>query len=114
MHALAGLEVSEPVVSPIARPATALSARRRGYKVEGGCVNFLAVNNARLEVLGGVANEHGFNKWPPGENAIVRIENSRVSYVGCTNGPGRFVNIIGESREGKTHRLTWDKLPPRM
>ena len=85
-----------------------------GYKVEKGNVNFHVKRGGCLEVLGGVANEHGFDAYPAGDNPIVLCENSKVSYVGCTNGPGQFENIVEEKRGKDTKRLRRDALPKRI
>lgn len=85
-----------------------------GYKVEKGNVNFHATRGGCLEILGGVANEHGFDAYPAGDNPIVLCEDSKVSYVGCTNGPGRFENIVEEKRGKASQRLRWDALPARI
>lgn len=85
-----------------------------GYKVEKGNINFKAMRGGLLEVLGGVANEHGFETYPAGDHPIVLCQNSRVTYVGCTNGPGRFENIVEEKRGSTSRRLRAEELPARV
>ena len=85
-----------------------------GYKVEKGNINFHAKRGGCLEILGGVANEHGFDAYPADDNPIVLCENSKVSYVGCTNGPGQFHTVVEEKQGKQTKRLLRDALPKRV
>lgn len=82
-----------------------------GYKVEGQMTNFESLNGGRLEVLGGICNEHGHAVAP--DTPIVRNVDSSVSYVGYTNGPNRFETIVEETVRGETRRLVWNDLPSR-
>jgi hypothetical protein len=82
-----------------------------GYKVEGRMTNFEVINGGRLEVLGGVCNEHGrdFSRDIP----ALRNVDSSLCFVGNTNGPNRFETIVEETLHGKTERLMWTDCPPR-
>ena len=82
-----------------------------GYKVEGHMTNFESLNGGRLEVLGGICNEHGHAV--ASDMPIVRNVDSAVSYVGYTNGPNRFETIVEETNQGETSRLLWKDLPSR-
>ena len=85
-----------------------------GYKVEGPATNFEAVDGARLEVLGGVANQFGWHdrqQWP-----MLRIDQARAAYVGCTNGPSAsvgFETLVEEVTEQGTRRFPRDGFPRR-
>jgi hypothetical protein len=82
-----------------------------GYKVEGHMTNFESINGGRLEVLGGICNEHGSRVEP--ETPIMRNVDSSLCYVGYTNGPNRFETIVEETIQGETRRLMWEDLPSR-
>lgn len=82
-----------------------------GYKVEGHMTNLESLNGGRLEVLGGICNEHGHVVDP--KMPIVRNVDSQVSFVGYTNGPNRFETIVEETIQRKTSRLSWKDLPSR-
>jgi len=82
-----------------------------GYKVEGHMTNFEVTHGGRLEVLGGICNEHGQKVAP--DTPIVRNVGSSLGFVGCTNGPNRFDTIVEETRGGETKRLRWKDCPPR-
>jgi hypothetical protein len=82
-----------------------------GYKVEGHMTNFESINGGRLEVLGGICNEHGSGVEP--ETPILRNIDSSLCYVGYTNGPNRFETIVEETIQGETRRLKWEDLPSR-
>jgi hypothetical protein len=82
-----------------------------GYKVEGHMTNFESINGGRLEVLGGICNEHG--QHVDSETPILRNVDSSLCYVGCTNGPNRFETIVEERIDGRTERLLWEDCPPR-
>ena len=82
-----------------------------GYKVEGHMTNFESLNGGRLEVLGGICNEHG--NAVDSDMPILRNVDSSLSYVGNTNGPNRFETIVEETMKGKTRRLMWEDLPAR-
>jgi hypothetical protein len=82
-----------------------------GYKVEGPMTNFEVINGGRLEVLGGVANEHGggFSATIP----ALRNVDSYFSFVGTTSGPLRFEVIAEETFGGQTRRVLRTDCPPR-
>lgn len=82
-----------------------------GYKVEGRMTNFEVLNGGRLEVLGGMCNEHGkdFSKEIP----VVRNVESSLCYVGLTNGPNKFEVIVEETLQGKTKKLLDTDCPRR-
>jgi hypothetical protein len=82
-----------------------------GYKVEGHMTNFESIGGGRLEVLGGVCNEHGHQVSP--DTPMIRNVDSSLSYVGYTNGPNRFETIVEETIHGRTRRLVRDDLPSR-
>jgi hypothetical protein len=82
-----------------------------GYKVEGRMTNFQAINGGRLEVLGGVCNEHGHDFSP--EIPVLRNVDSSLGFVGCTNGPNKFEVIVEETTGGQTKWLTRTDCPPR-
>ena len=82
-----------------------------GYKVEGHMTNFESLNGGRLEVLGGICNEHG--NAVASDMPILRNVDSSLSYVGYTNGPNRFETIVEETMKGETKRLMWEDLPSR-
>jgi hypothetical protein len=82
-----------------------------GYKVEGRMTNFQAINGGRLEVLGGVCNEHGHDFSP--EIPVLRNVDSSLGFVGCTNGPNKFEVIVEETTGGQTKKLTRTDCPPR-
>ncbi len=82
-----------------------------GYKVEGKMTNFEAINGGRLKVLGGICNEHGKGFSP--EVPILRNRGSSLTFVGYTNGPGVFEQILEETLEGKTRRLMVNSCPLR-
>ncbi|RZJ82828.1 MAG: hypothetical protein EOO20_23900, partial [Chryseobacterium sp.] len=82
-----------------------------GYKVEGKMTNFEVLNKGRLEVLGGICNEHGpgFEKEIP----IIRNVDSSVCYVGATSGPQEFNTVVEETRIGVKKTLMKASCPPR-
>ncbi|MBC7351742.1 MAG: hypothetical protein H5U08_05230 [Thermogutta sp.] len=82
-----------------------------GYKVEGPMTNFQVIGGGRLEILGGVCNEHGSNFSP--EIPILRNVESSLCFVGCTNGPNKFETIVEETIGGVTKRLMRTDCPPR-
>jgi len=82
-----------------------------GYKVEGRMTNFQAINGGRLEVLGGVCNEHGQDFSP--EIPVLRNVDSSLGFVGCTNGPNKFEVIVEDTLGGRTKELTRIDCPPR-
>ena len=82
-----------------------------GYKVEGHMTNFESINGGRLEVLGGICNEHGSKV--KSDTPIVRNVDSSLCYIGYTNGPHRFQTIVEETIKGETRRLMWEDLPLR-
>ena len=82
-----------------------------GYKVEGHMTNFESINGGRLEVLGGICNEHGHAVAP--DTPILRNVDSSLCYVGYTNGPNRFETIVEETIDGKAKRLMWQDCPAR-
>ena len=73
--------------------------------------NFQAINGGRLEVLGGVCNEHGRDFSP--QIPVLRTVDSSLSFVGCTNGPNKFEVIVEETLDGHTKRLMRTDCPPR-
>jgi hypothetical protein len=82
-----------------------------GYKVEGHMTNFESIGGGRLEVLGGICNEHGHPVSP--DTPILRNIDSSLCFVGCTNGPNRFETIVEETIGGRSERLQWKDCPPR-
>jgi len=82
-----------------------------GYKVEGRMTNFEVLHGGRLEVLGGICNEHGhdFNSEIP----VVRNVDSSLCFVGNTNGPNRFEVVIEETIHGQTRHLMRTDCPAR-
>ncbi|MFZ5829442.1 MAG: glycosyl hydrolase family 28-related protein [Planctomycetota bacterium] len=82
-----------------------------GYKVEGRMTNFEVIGGGRLEVLGGICNEHGGDF--SAEIPVLRNVDSSLCYVGKTNGPEQFDVIVEETRDGETRRLMHDDCPPR-
>jgi hypothetical protein len=82
-----------------------------GYKVEGHMTNFESIHGGRLEVLGGVCNEHGHSV--DADTPVLRNVDSSLCFVGCTNGPNRFETIVEETIDGQTKRMKWEKCPPR-
>lgn len=83
-----------------------------GYKVEGHQGSVGAFNGSRVEVLGGMANEHAFSKEHPPSTTIVN-DNSDLSFIGCTNGPGKFIDLVEETRGQETRKLKNTDLPVR-
>lgn len=83
-----------------------------GYKVEGHQGSVGAFNGSKVEVLGGMANEHAFSKEHPPSTTIVN-DNSDLSFIGCTNGPGKFIDLVEETRETETRKLKNTDLPVR-
>ena len=82
-----------------------------GYKVEGHMTNFESVGGGRLEVLGGICNEHGRQAEP--STPVIRCVDSQLSYIGLTNGPNRFGVMVEETAGSTTKRLLTDDCPPR-
>jgi hypothetical protein len=82
-----------------------------GYKVEGWMTNFESIGGGRLEVLGGICNEH--RRGDTGDTPILRNVDSTLCFVGCTNGPSRFEVIVEETTKGQTKRLLWKECPSR-
>lgn len=82
-----------------------------GYKVEGRMTNFEVLDGGKLEVLGGMCNEHGqnFSKEIP----VLRNVDSNLCYVGLTNGPNKFEIIVEETMQGKTKKLVHADCPRR-
>ncbi len=83
-----------------------------GYKVEGHQGSVGAFNGSRVEVLGGMANEHAFSKSNPPATTIVN-DNSDLSFIGCTNGPGTFTELVKETRGRAVRILKQEQLPVR-
>jgi hypothetical protein len=82
-----------------------------GYKVEGRMTNFEVLNGGRLEILGGICNEHGHDFSP--EIPAVRNVDSSLCFVGNTNGPNRFEVIVEETIQGQTRKLLRTDCPAR-
>ncbi len=82
-----------------------------GYKVEGHMTNFESIGGGRLEVLGGICNEHGHSVET--NTPILRNVDSSLCYIGYTNGPNQFQTIVEETIGGETKRLMWEDLPTR-
>ncbi|MCX7013798.1 MAG: glycosyl hydrolase family 28-related protein [Candidatus Sumerlaeota bacterium] len=82
-----------------------------GYKVEGRMTNFESLNGGRLEVLGGICNEHGTNFSP--EIPVLRNVDSSLCYIGLTNGPAKFDSIVEETLNGVAKKLMKADCPPR-
>ncbi len=82
-----------------------------GYKVEGRMTNFEVLNGGRLEVLGGICNEHGHDFSP--EIPAVRNVDSSLCFVGNTNGPNKFEVIVEETIQGQTRKLLRTDCPAR-
>ena len=82
-----------------------------GYKMEGHMTNFESIGGGRLEVLGGICNEHG--RAVSRETPILRNVGSSLCFVGCTNGPNRFETVLEEVVEGHRKRLLAENCPPR-
>jgi hypothetical protein len=82
-----------------------------GYKVEGRMTNFEAIGGGRLEVLGGIANEHGGNFSPV--IPMLRNVDSSLCFVGCTSGPNKFETMVEETIDGQTKRLMRSGCPSR-
>lgn len=40
--------------------------------------------------------------------------NSDLSFIGCTNGPGTFTELVRETRAGETRKLRNTRLPARV
>ena len=82
-----------------------------GYKVEGHMTNFESIGGGRLEVLGGICNEHG--QQAESDTPVIRCVDSQLSYIGLTNGPNRFGVIVEETAGSTTKRLSVDDCPSR-
>lgn len=82
-----------------------------GYKVEGRMTNFEVINGGRLEVLGGICNEHGHDFSP--EIPVLRNVDSGLCFVGLSNGPNKFDVVVEETSNGKTKKLLMRDCPPR-
>jgi hypothetical protein len=74
-----------------------------GYEVEGRITNFEVLNGGRLEVVGGICDEHGHDFSP--ETPAVRNVDSSLSFVGNTNGPNCFEVIVAETIQGQDRKL---------
>jgi hypothetical protein len=82
-----------------------------GYKVEGRMTNFEVLHQGKLEVLGGMCNEHGQNFSD--EIPILRNVDSSLCYIGLTNGPNKFEVIVEETLNGNKKLLKADDCPKR-
>jgi hypothetical protein len=73
--------------------------------------NFEVINGGRLEVLGGICNEHGHDFSP--EIPALRNRDSSLCFVGCSNGPQGFDIVVEETIGGRTKRLMIKDCPLR-
>jgi len=82
-----------------------------GYKVEGRMTNFEVINGGRLEVLGGICNEHGRGFSP--EIPVLRNVDSSLCFVGLSNGPNKFDLVVEETMNGNRKKLMMKDCPSR-
>lgn len=82
-----------------------------GYKVEGHMTNLESINGGRLEVLGGLCNEHG--QPVERKTPVFRNVDSSMSIVAQTNGRHFFETIIEETMDGETKTFMRADFPVR-
>ncbi len=87
-----------------------------GYKTESWPTDFIAINGARVEVMGGVTNHYGDGVWP-GEPPVYVDIDSQISVSFVTSGPDLEAKnpevLIQESRRGDTRTLERGEVAPR-